>query len=152
MLKNKKRTKGRKYNRGKLWIERRDEAFRRAGNRCEVSGAEIGHWGVPDYGAKEIPWVWKRAADHIIPERWIRQFMRGADPHLLENLIVITPKLHGQKWAVERRIYAGDWLAYIYELKKLGFEEARVKKALAALAKSIPEALCKPTPCRNTSV
>lgn len=122
MLKSKKRTLGRKYPRRRLWAERRKEALQHAGGRCEITGTPTG-----------------LAVDHVIPEKWVRKFMAGADPHILENLIAISPALHGKKWALERRLYSGDFLAYSYELRRLGFEQWRIEAALKALNATIPE-------------
>lgn len=140
------RTQGRKYPRRQKWIERRDAVFQRAGATCEISGEPLGynatdwkpHPAKPMQMIAFTKWVWTRAADHLFPERFVRRFCKGMDPHILENLYVITPKLHAQKTAVEHRVYRGDLLGYTQELIRLGWTQAQVDRALKALWESIP--------------
>jgi len=127
---------GRKYPRRRLWLQRRDEVFCRAGGRCEVTGEAIlftkpGH---PDQ------LLWKRAADHLYPERFVRRFCKGADPHVPENLVVITPALHAKKTAVEWRIFRGDMVGYRQELNRLGFDLALLDRAMKAICESVKRA------------
>lgn len=131
MKSNRPRTRGRKYPRRKYWIQQRDAAFERAGALCEVSGQDLFKYKNPDDQAEGFRWV--RAADHIISERFCRYFIPGSDPHILENLIVITPALHARKTAVERKIYAGDWLGFCQALRIIGFDQVIIDRALAAL-------------------
>ncbi len=126
---------GRKYPRRKLWIERRDAAFARAGERCEVSGEFLRH--TYKDSLSQVVWKWKRAADHLWPERWVRRFAKTADPHLLENLVVITPALHAKKTAVEWRIFRGDMVGYRQELNRLGFDLALLDRAMTAICESV---------------
>ena len=81
--------------------------------------------------------VYKRAADHLFPERWVRRFAKAADPHVLENLIVITPSLHAQKTAIEWRIFRGDLVGYKQELNRLGFDLEVLDKAMTAICASV---------------
>ena len=127
---------GQKYHRGRLWIERRDAAFSRADGRCEVSGNEL-FPRVGWYASGEPQHRWKRACDHLWPERWVRRFVKTADPHLLENLVVITPALHAKKTAVEWRIFRGDIVGYRQELNRLGFDLALLDRAMTAICKSV---------------
>jgi hypothetical protein len=125
---------GRKYPRRKLWLERRDAAFERAGQICEVSGELLRFYTPND---PEHIYVWKRAADHIWPERWVRRFCKAADPHILENLVVVTPSLHAQKTAVEYLIFRADMVGYRRELNRLGFPPEMLDKALKAIIASV---------------
>src|SRR5262249_32862412 len=95
-----KRTQGRKYPRPAKWIERRDEAFTRAGMYCEISGDSIATSNPFKFGI-----IWDRACDHLFPERFCRRFCKAADPHVPENLYVISRSLHARKTAVEKHIY-----------------------------------------------
>jgi hypothetical protein len=131
LKKNKRLRSGRKYPRRRLWIARRNAVFARAGFECEVSGLKLWWQSNADEG------VWKRAADHIFPERWCRRFCKAADPHVLENLICITPALHAQKTAVEWRIFRGDLLGYKQELNQLGFSPEMLDRALTAIVGSV---------------
>jgi hypothetical protein len=138
---------GRKYPRRALWIERRNAAFARAGTVCEVSGVQIAFQKAPTtvksslgfYHTPDEPIRWRRAADHIWPERFCRRFCKGCDPHVLENLVVITPSLHAQKTAVEWRIFRGDRIGYGQELVRLGFDQALLDRAMKAILASVKE-------------
>jgi hypothetical protein len=132
MKKNRPRTRGRKYHRGKYWIKQRDAAFERAGHICEVSGKSLAGKVIGFIDGQPIT-KWARAADHIVSERFCRRFIPGSDPHILENLAVITPSLHAKKTAIERKIYAGDWIGYCQELRAIGFDQVIIDRALAAL-------------------
>ena len=129
---------GRKYPRRKLWLDRRDAAFARAGEYCEVSGEFLRHT-YADLGPKKgkVHWKWARAADHLWPERWVRRFAKTADPHVLDNLVVITPSLHAKKTAVEWRIFRGDMVGYRQELNRLGFDLALLDRAMKAICESV---------------
>ena len=143
MLKKRKvRTRGRKYPRRKVWIERRDAAFSRAGDSCEITKEPLGFYrpvldGDPPEEADLQRWRWQRAADHIWPEKFVRRFVVGADPHILENLIVITPKLHAEKTAIEWKIYRGDYIGYAQELRRIGFDQVVIDRAMKALVTSV---------------
>lgn len=126
---------GRKYPRKTKWMERRDAVFARAGKKCEVSGEPLGFEQMSLQG--EAQWKWTRAADHIFAERFIRQYCAGADPHVLENLIVITPSLHARKTKVEWKLFKGDRLAYLQELRYLGFDQVVIDNAWKAICASI---------------
>lgn len=136
MKPDKRKRAGRKYHRGSYWIQQRDKAFERAGAKCEVSGEPLGHWAAPVY-ADNLPWRWRRAADHIVPERAVRSLIAdGADPHILENLVVITPRLHSRKTAIEYLIFKADFLGYKRELNRLGYPPEMFEKAWKALCES----------------
>jgi hypothetical protein len=82
--------------------------------------------------------TFKRAVDHLIPERFARRFFPGGDPHVLENLYVITPELHAKKTAIERLVYKGDLVGYTTELIRLGWTREQIDRALKALWGTIP--------------
>lgn len=132
------RTQGRKYPRRSKWIERRDEAFKRAGVTCEVSGEALGKFEPKFVGGTPV-WKMKRACDHLFPERFVRRFCKAADPHVAENLYVITSGLHARKTAVEKHIYKGDFLRYKQELIRLGWDATQIDRALSAIVHSVPE-------------
>lgn len=142
---------GRKYPRRTTWMNRRDLAFARAGAVCEVSGEYLFvtvHGEDCDGSGKNCDCfdddnycrnVYRRACDHIFPERFVRRFCKGGDPHVLENLIVITPSLHAKKTAVEWRIFRGDLVGYQQELRRLGFDQTLLDKAMKAIVASVKE-------------
>lgn len=131
-----KRTQGRKYPRRKLWDERQAEAFKRAGEKCEISGAPLSNQIIDS--DLQVVTVFRRAADHLFPERFVRRFCIGADPHVRENIFVITPGLHAKKTAVECHIYKGDFLRYKQELLRLGWDSEQIMGALQAIVRSVP--------------
>lgn len=137
MLRSKKRTQGRKYPRRGRWIQQRDVAFARAGEKCEISGDDLGFWEEPTGKDKsKIKWKWRRAVDHLFPERYIRRFFHGADPHISENLFCVSSRIHSMKTPVERRIYSGDFVGYCTELRRIGFQQWMIDRALKALSES----------------
>lgn len=133
MLRSKKRTQGRKYPRRAHWIQQRDKAFARAGETCEVSRTCLVYKEIVE-GKTKVRW--KRAVDHLFPERWVRRFMPGADPHIEENLYCVSMIIHSMKTPVERRIYSGDFVGYCTELRRIGFTQEMIDKALKALNES----------------
>jgi hypothetical protein len=145
MLRSKSRTQGRKYPRRKYWIQRRDKVFERADRTCEISGDDLfvvkhgedctdGQCDGFDDGYCKFKW--KRAVDHLFPERWIRRFIPGADPHCYENLHCVSMRIHSMKTSVERRIYSGDFIGYCTELRRIGFQQHMIDCALKALYES----------------
>lgn len=124
---------GRKYPRRGLWVKRRDEAFARAGDKCEVSGERL--FRVIEH--EDFKRVWRRAVDHIYPEKFCRRFCIGADPHVPENLVCISSALHAKKTAVEWRIFRGDMVGYRQELNRLGFDLALLDRAMKAICESV---------------
>lgn len=111
----------------------------RADTVCEVSGEALGDWfpSLEAPGEVYSKWKWARAVDHIIPERWARKFIKGCDPHVMENLVVITSSLHGKKWPIEKRAYSADWVGYCQGLRALGFNQTIIDRALKALNASV---------------
>lgn len=67
--------------------------------------------------------------DHIVPEQFIFEHGLG-DAHAHVNLIDICREDHGRKTAVEWRLYRGDAIGYIDELRRLGWDVERTKVAL----------------------
>lgn len=134
---------GRKYNRGRLWIKRRNAAFERAGDFCEVTGAKlVGRAQVVNSKTGEVLHTsecWERACHHVIAERWLRSFVKKADVHILENLVVVTPQLHAQLTAAENKLFRADWMGYRSELNRLGFPLEMLDKAFKAVMASVPE-------------
>jgi hypothetical protein len=124
---------GRKYPRRALWIERRDAAFARAGDRCEVSGEPL--FRVIEH--EDFKRVWRRAVDHVIPERAARKLFVGCDPHCEGNLLCVSTSTHGRKTSVEWKIFRGDYIGFIAELKCIGYTQEMVDRALKALSDSV---------------
>jgi hypothetical protein len=124
---------GRKYPRRKLWVERRDAAFARAGDRCEVTGDSLLIHLAPN------KYAYRRAAHHVLAERWVRKFCPGADPHILENLVVVTPKLHSRLTDAENCLFEANWLGYRSRLNQLGFRLEVLDRALKAVCLSVLE-------------
>lgn len=145
MLRIKTRTEGRKYPRRAHWIQQRDKAFARAGEKCEISGdpLRVLRHGEDCMGDNCVRYhcklVWKRAVDHLFPERWVRRWMPGADPHITENLFCVSMRVHSMKTGVERRIYSADVIGYYTELRRIGFAQEMIDTALKALNASIKE-------------
>lgn len=67
--------------------------------------------------------------DHIVPEQFVFE-RRIGDPHARENLICICREDHGRKTAIEWRLYRGDLVGFLDELRVLGWDLDRVKVAL----------------------
>lgn len=80
--------------------------------------------------------VWRRAVDHLWPERFLRRFCKAADPHVIENLVCITSSLHAKKTAVEYLIFRADMVGYRRELNRLGFPPDKLDKAMKAILDS----------------
>jgi hypothetical protein len=139
---------GRKYPRGSYWIQQRDAAFERAGGICEVTGEDLftvkhgedctdNQCATFDDGYCQQSW--RRAAHHVIAERWVRRFLRGADPHMLENLVVITPALHARLTGAENLLFnRTNWIGYRQRIHQLGFPLEILDRAFKALCASIP--------------
>lgn len=123
----------RKYSRGSYWIKQRDAAFARAGKFCEVTGDWLLIAAPPDIPKEK----WRRAAHHIIGERWARAWVPGCDCHCLGNIVVITPSLHAKVTAAEKRLCKTDILGYKQELNRLGMDPALFDRALTALCASV---------------
>jgi hypothetical protein len=134
---------GRKYPRRSYWTKQRDVAFARAGEKCEVSGESLLFMKTLGVNVRDreidVAFIYKRAADHVWPERFVRRFCKGCDPHVLENLVVITPSLHAQKTAIEWRIFRGDRIGYGQELRRLGFDQTLLDRAMKAIIASVKE-------------
>ncbi len=135
---------GRKYPRRSNWIRQRDACYERAGEKCEVTGEWLGYVVPDDRDAQyrqplnpgDSPigvWHWRRACHHIIAERWVRRFFKGVSPHIVENLVAVTPALHSKLTAAENKLFKADWLGYRTELHRLDFPLALLDQAFSAL-------------------
>src|SRR5277367_2043532 len=115
---------GRKYPRNaKNWIRQRDDAYARAGGLCEVTAEFLfstihgedcdgSGWNCDDFDTGYCRTHWNRACHHIIAERFVRTFFKGVDPHILDNLCVVTPGLHTKLTNAENKLFTADWLGY----------------------------------------
>lgn len=65
-----------------------------------------------------------------------RKWIPGCDPHILENLVAITPSLHSKITALEAKLNKTDWLGYRTALYRLGFPMERLDAAFRALCAS----------------
>jgi len=133
---NSRKRIGRKYPRRKFWLERRNAAFLRAKGFCEVSGNPLGKVTASRGRSGPNELKFRYAVDHIVPERMVRSLFPGADPHILDNLIVISPALHSRKTAIEYLIFKADFLGYKRELNRLGFDPKVFDRAWKALCES----------------
>jgi hypothetical protein len=75
--------------------------------------------------------------DHVIPERAARRLFPGCDPHTPGNLKCVNSSIHARKTAVEWKIFRGDYIGFIAELKRIGYTQEMVDRALKALADSV---------------
>lgn len=119
----KAKLKGRKYPRRSGWRE--DVNL----YKCETCGSDTVDRVPSKEGTKLVP---RGHCDHVIPERAVRQFSKGFDPHSKENLCGLCPRCHGSKLQVERRIYVGDLLSFMQGMLIIGFTKERVNRALLA--------------------
>lgn len=135
---------GRKYHRGRYWIQQRDKAFERSEkdyfDRCEVTQVPL-TWleQLPD----RVQVRYRRACHHILGERWARKFIPGCDPHILENLMVISVPLHSQITAIEAKLTRFDWLGWRIANERLGVPLDRLDAAFRALCASVKKPLIK---------
>ncbi len=86
------------------------------------------------------PWekvIWKRACHHILAERWVRSFVKGADVHILENLVTVTPNLHSRLTHAENKLFRADWIGYRSALNQLGFPLEMLDQAMKAICASV---------------
>jgi hypothetical protein len=145
---SKRKRSGRKYNRGRAWIQRRDAAFERAGGICEVSGKDlftVTHGEDCDGSGKNCEnfddgycrYAWRRAAHHIVAERFARRWVPGCDVHSLENLIVVTNQIHAQLTRAEDMLFDVDVVRYKQELNRIGLVPERFDRAMQALCASV---------------
>jgi hypothetical protein len=113
---------GRTYPRRLKWKQIRAEC---AKPTCEVTG-------VPLYVPSEDPekLVYIGALDHICPERFLRRFAPGLDPHLPLNLITVCSSLHAKKRRAEDALFRSDLLTFRGELNRLEYPMERVDEAL----------------------
>ena len=56
---------------------------------------------------------------------------------MLENLLVVHPSIHAQKTAIEWKIYRGDYIGYAQELRRIGFDQVVIDRAMKALVASV---------------
>jgi hypothetical protein len=119
-----KRAKSRTYLLGKPQ-KRGWQAARKAAltYTCEVSNGLLfkDHaCGVPDYIG---------VVDHIVPERFLLSIKKN--PHARENLICISPEVHGRKRAAEDQfLKSGDVLTFWNILEQQGWPMDRVYRAM----------------------
>jgi len=72
---------------------------------------------------------------HIVPERWIRRWMKGADAHTPGNLLTVCAACHGRLTAAEAPLFAGNWLEF-RRLTVPGITEEQIETALDCLRAS----------------
>lgn len=72
----------------------------------------------------------RRHVDHIVPARLIRRLKLG-NPDRAENLQSVCWTCHGYKLQADHKLCLGDKLGYLEILQRLGFNMARIERALA---------------------
>ena len=120
---------GRWYSRRIRFTERQRQAVARDGETCPISGLPL----VTIVAGRRH---YFRHVDHLWSEKFCRSYIKGSDPHILENLLCIHPSVHGRKTAAERYLYAGNLLSFKQEVIRIGFDWTVFERALTALNKS----------------
>ena len=123
---------GRWYSRRKGFSEARQVAYQNMPRLCPITGLPM----LLNVGGPKMCF---RHADHVWPERWVRKHMKGADPHIQQNIFVIHPTAHARKTAAEIYLYAGNWHSFEAEMRKLGYPLEKFADAMAALKQSAAE-------------
>jgi len=138
MLQAEKRS-GRWYSRKRGFAEARKKAYSRDGDYCRVSGRLlVTRCDIQANSGRLLKKIeaWQRACDHIWPERYVRRFIPGANPHILENLLTVHPSIHAKKTAAEKYLYSGNWHSYKQALDVIGYPMDLVSAAMKALQAS----------------
>ena len=96
---------GRKYPRGQSWDEARAVCFLRYGFVCVACGGT----GLD--------------CDHVFPERFVRFYLKGKDPHDPNNLVAICKLSHGKKTGADRLLWKGpDFMGFRQRLILYGWK------------------------------
>lgn len=137
---------GRRYSRGKYWIEQREAVWERAGGICEVTGDDLfitihgedcdGH-NCDNFDDGYCYTTRRWACHHLVPERVCRRIVPGSQPHILENLVGIVVPLHSRVTAIEAKLSKADWLGWRLACYRLGFPYERLDAAFKALCESV---------------
>lgn len=123
MLKAKARS-GRWYSRKRAFARARKEILSRDGFRCRAFVTCPNNTGL--------------AVHHLYPERFVRRWLRGANPHIPENLLTVCRSCHAKLTAAEAPLFAGNVLEFRRLNHAAGISDRTLEPALAAL-----EASCK---------
>ena len=73
---------------------------------------------------------------HVYPERWVRRWMPGADPHCMPNLLTVCNASHAELTAAERHLYSGNFLEFRRLVEPLGITAETLASAYQALEHS----------------
>ena len=68
----------------------------------------------------------RQAIHHLIPRRYLES--RGVDPHYPLNLISICTECHGKTKLAEDRLFSGDLLGWMAEMKRARMPMQRILK------------------------
>ena len=128
----------RRYPRGKYWKQQSEAVWERCDEKCEITGGMLRIFYPACVVGGIVTGHWQRrwACHHILSERMARKWVKGCDPHILENLVAITPSLHSKITAIEAKLNKTDWLGFRTELHRLGFPLDRLDAAFRALCAS----------------
>ena len=147
MLRAKKRS-GRWYSRKRHFETQRALALTRDGITCRICGESM--QCPPDENGRTVVLA---HAHHWIAERWVRRFLKGADPHILANLGAVHPGCHAKATAVEPMLFAGNWVGFVDGMRHIGVDPHTVTAALSALsadADAKKERKCQRTTTKTT--
>jgi hypothetical protein len=128
---------GRWYSRRKHFTAQKALCYARDGDRCQfcqmpmlqVSKPEVN----PDSNSKP---KWDRHCHHFLAEKWVRTYVKGADPHIMENLAAVHSGCHARATAAERLLFDANWLGFLREMNILGVSAHVLNGALSALTVS----------------
>lgn len=121
MLKAKARS-GRWYSRRRAFARARKQILSRDGFRCRAF--------VTCPNDKNL------AVHHVYAERWVRRWMKGADPHIPENLITVCRAHHAELTAAEAPLFAGNYLEFARRNNIAGISREQICTAMRALSES----------------
>jgi len=71
---------------------------------------------------------------HWICERFVRHFLKGANPHLLANLAAVHPSCHARATAAEKALFSGNWVGFVDAMRHIGVQPAILTGALSSLS------------------
>ena len=68
---------------------------------------------------------------HLLARRWCEE--QGIDPHAIENLISICQLCHGRANRIEDRLWHGDFVGFLTEMRRINFPVERIVQFAASV-------------------
>jgi len=99
---------------------------------CQVCGQKYDIISSPFAATDQAFIIVDEVIHHLLARRWCME--QGIDPHDIANLISICQVCHGRANRIEDRLWRGDIVGFMTEMRRINFPVERIVAFAASVA------------------